>query len=159
MGLTSAGLFPLLGILETIEDLGFVFKIIVFAYMIFWLYMNLRDSPIIFAVGSIIAAFFILIQPLPTIVLVIIFVVFNTLGMHLQFLLQFGLFPLARFFGIEMEHPEWAEQQRMQGIEQKLKAGMDLSYEEEQYLEKMQKRELEYQKKMQQKMVRYGGGM
>ncbi|MFH0972187.1 MAG: hypothetical protein V1835_06520 [Candidatus Micrarchaeota archaeon] len=146
---------PLLGIIQTLEDLGFVFKLVVFSYMVFWLYMNLRENPILFGMGVIIASFFTLVQPLPTIILVVIFVIFFTMGYHLQFLIQFGLYPLLRIFGIEMEHPEMIEQQKIHGIEQKLRKGLEISDEEEKFMEDLHKREATYQKKMQERMMRY----
>ncbi|MFH1258191.1 MAG: hypothetical protein ABIG96_06575 [Candidatus Micrarchaeota archaeon] len=152
------GALPLLGIFDSlaqmISDLGFTFQIMIFSYMTFWLYMNLRESQVLFGLGVIIAAFFVFIQPILTNIFVVLFFVFIAMGNHLQFLIQFGLFPLMRFFGVELEHPEMAEQQKMHGIEQKMRQGLDLQKEEEEYLEKVQKREQQYQRKMQDRMTR-----
>ncbi|MEK6953754.1 MAG: hypothetical protein AABX01_02010 [Candidatus Micrarchaeota archaeon] len=149
-------LLPLLDIFQTIEDLGFVIKVMTFAYMLLWLYAQLRESMLLFGIGSMLAGYFLFLNPLPTVLIVIIFVIFVSLGMHLQMLFQFGLFPILRFFGIEVEHPEMKEQQDMQNIQQKLGKGEDLTNEEEQFLEKVQKRDMQYQQKMQQRMQRIG---
>ncbi|MFH1750704.1 MAG: hypothetical protein ABH863_03440 [Candidatus Micrarchaeota archaeon] len=149
-------LLPILDIFSTIEDMSFVIKIMAFAYMLLWLYAQLRESMLLFGMGSMLAGYFLFINPLPTILIVIIFVVFVSLGMHLQMLFQFGLFPLLRFFGVELEHPEVQEQQKMQNLQQKLGRGEDLTNEEEQFLEKVQKRDVMYQQQMHQRMQRYG---
>lgn len=150
-------ILPLLDILSTIDELSLVIKVMAFAYMLLWLYAQLRESMLLFGFGAMIAGYFMFINPLPTVIIVIIFVMFVSLGMHLQMLFQFGLFPLLRFFGIELEHPEVQEQQRLQNIEQKLKKGEDLNDEEEMLLQTVQRRDAQYQQKMHQKMLRYGG--
>ncbi len=136
-------------------DMEFVVRVFVFSYMVYWLYVNLRDAQILFGLGTVVAAFFIYVQPVATTILVVIFVIFITMGYHLQFLIQFGLYPLLRIFGVEMEHPEMAEQQKIHAIEQKLRQGLELDNEEEQFLDKVQKREADYQKKMQERMMRH----
>ena len=123
MGPILFALLPLLDIFQTIGDLDLVIKIMAMSYMILWLYAQLRESMLLFGLGTMLAGYFLFINPLPTIIIVIIFVAFVSLGMHLQMLFQFGLFPLLRFFGIELEHPEVAEQQKMQSIEQKVRRG------------------------------------
>ncbi len=148
-------LLPLLDILDTLNDLSLVIKIMTFAYMLLWLYAQLRESPLLFGFGAMIVGFFLFVQPLPTIFIVILFVIFVSLGMHLQFLIQFGLYPLLRIFGVEMEHPEVGDQQKMQKITQKLQQGEELSHEEENWLEQTQKKDTEYQRRMQERMMRY----
>lgn len=149
-------LLPILGIFETIADLDFVIKIMTFSYMLLWLYSQLRDAQILFGIGVMISGYFLFIQPLPTIIIVILFVVFVSLGMHLQMLIQFGVFPLFRFFGIELEHPEMREQQEMQNIQRKMQHGEELNEQEEKFLEGQQKKDYEYQRQMQNRLIRYG---
>src|SRR3989344_3299400 len=156
MGPILFALLPLLDIFQTIGDLDLVIKIMAMSYMILRLYAQLRESMLLFGLGTMLAGYFLFINPLPTIIIVIIFVAFVSLGMHLQMLFQFGLFPLLRFFGIELEHPEVAEQQKMQSIEQKVRRGEDLTREEEEFMERVQKRETKYQQRMGQMMQRYG---
>ena len=144
--------FPLLGILE---DFDFVIKVFVFAYIEFYLYMQLRESQLLFGIATLIASYFLLYQPIPTIFLVVLFVIFFTMGAHLQFLIQFGLYPLLRIFGIELEHPEVAEQKKMQEIQKKLQNGLELEEMEERWLEAQQKKDANYNKKMQERMQRH----
>jgi flagellar biosynthesis component FlhA len=155
MSAPMLALLPLLDILDTLNDLSLVIKIMTFAYMLLWLYAQLRESPLLFGFGAMIVGFFLFVQPLPTIFIVILFVIFVSLGMHLQFLIQFGLYPLLRIFGVEMEHPEVGDQQKMQKITQKLQQGEELSHEEENWLEQTQKKDTEYQRRMQERMMRY----
>lgn len=146
MQLAAAGLF------QFFEDFSFIIQIITFSYILFWLYITFRDAQILFGLSAIIAAYFTLLNPLPTIVLVVFFAAFMMMGMHFQMLIQFGLYPLLRFFGIELEHPEMAEQQQMHAIEKKLMEGKELTQQEINFLEKNQQKQLQYQKNIQQYM-------
>ncbi|MBU1197557.1 hypothetical protein KJ765_03510 [Candidatus Micrarchaeota archaeon] len=143
---------PVYGILDVFTDLKFVLQVIVFSYILFWLYMTFRDVQVLFGLGAIVAAYFVLLNPISTTVLLVLFFAFVLMGMHFQMLFQFGLFPLLRFFGVEMEHPEMVEQQKMQKIEQKLMHGQELSADEVSFLEKSQRKQMDYQKNMQQYM-------
>ncbi|MFH1106946.1 MAG: hypothetical protein V1787_03545 [Candidatus Micrarchaeota archaeon] len=137
------------GLLQFFDDFAFVIGIIVFAYILFWLYASFRDVPILFGLASIVAAYFTILQPLPTIVLVVIFGAFIMMGMHFQMLIQFGVYPLLRFFGVEMEHEGMQEQQHMQAIEKKLSHGEELTREEEDFLKKRENTQQQYQQKVQ----------
>ena len=119
------------------SDIGFVIKIMALAYIIFWLYLTFRDSQMLFGLGAIIASYFMLTSAIPLIFIVIIFIVFVVMGNQLQMLLMFGVFPVTRFLGIELD-PQYIEQkemQQLQAAEQKLQAGQAISMEEEQLLQ------------------------
>ncbi len=144
--------WPVFGIFDVLGDLKFVIQIIVFSYILFWLYMTFRESQLLFGLSAIIDAYFVLLNPLSTAILVVLFVAFVVMGAHFQMLIQFGLYPFLRFFGVEMEHPEVAEQQHMQNIEKKLQNGLELSQQDIDYLEKTQMKQAEYQKNVQRYM-------
>ncbi len=147
-----AFLYSIFDIFGFLSEMHFVLQVIVFAYILYWLYINFRENQILFGLSSIIAAYFVILNPITTTTLVVLFVAFAVMGMHLQMLIQFGVYPLFRFFGMELEHPEMAEQQQMQAIEKKLMEGKELSHDEVKFLEKSQQRQMEYQKHVQQYM-------
>ena len=119
------------------SDIGFVIKIMALAYIIFWLYLTFRDSQMLFGLGAIIASYFMLTSAIPLIFIVVIFIVFVVMGNQLQMLLMFGVFPVTRFFGLELDPQqlEQREMQQLQAAEQKLQAGQAISMEEERLLQ------------------------
>ncbi|MFH1200049.1 MAG: hypothetical protein V1708_03205 [Candidatus Micrarchaeota archaeon] len=131
------------------DDFSFIIQILTFTYILFQLYITFRDSQILFGLASIVAAYFTVLNPLPTTVLVVFFAAFIMMGTHLQMLIQFGVYPLLRIFGVELEHAEMAEQQHMQKIEKKLMEGHELDDSEVQFLEKHQQKQAAYQKNIQ----------
>ena len=135
-----------------LDQMQFVLQVIVFSYILFWLYITFRENQILFGLSSIVAAYFIILNPITTTTLVVLFVAFVLMGTHFQMLIQFGVYPLLRFFGIELEHAEMAEQQKMHGIEKKLMEGKELNNDEVRFLENHQAKQMEYQKQVQQYM-------
>lgn len=128
-------LFDILGFFS---DIGFVIKIMALAYLIFWLYLTFRESQFLFGVAAIVASYFMLTSAIPTILLIVAFLVFVVMGNQLQMLLLFGVFPLARFVGIELEPDRVAamEAQKAEQAMAKAQQGMALSMEEQKLLER-----------------------
>ena len=125
---------PLLFIFETLNDMAFVVKVIVFSYMLFWLYMTFREAQLLFGVTAIIASYFILFHAISTTMLLILFFIFVVFGMQLQMVLQFGLLPLLgyHFHGSyqKIENP-----QQMAELQQKAAAGEKLTPQEMQAMQ------------------------
>ncbi len=121
--------------LDYLSDADFVVKIIVFAYMMFWLYTTFSEVPVIFGISALIASYFLWAFAWPTIIFVFLFFAIIVFGNMLQQMLFFGLFPALNLLGIRtpamgMGAAE-AEMQELQDIERKIMQGKSLSQREQ----------------------------
>ncbi len=132
-----------LDLFSYLEEAGFVIKLIVFAYVIFWLYTTFAEVPVLFGISVLVASFFLILYPLPAVALVVILFVILVFGNMLQQMLFFGLFPALSILGIKTPQmgagAAEAEMQELQEIEQKLMRGNALSQaEQEMYRKNME---------------------
>ncbi len=133
--LAVPALFFLEDIVSTFSDISFVVTILVFCYLLYWLFITFNRVPILFGASALVAAYFLFVQPLPTIFLVVIFFLFIVAGSQLQFAVQFGLQPILHgLFGVDITGGEYMarEQQALQlsGLNQKLASGAPLTEQE-----------------------------
>ena len=127
-------------VFQFFTDIGFVIQIMALAYIIFWLYLTFRESQVLFGISAIIASYFMLTVALPTVLVVIVFILFVVMGNQMQMLLMFGIEPVLGFLGIHITErgKMEVEQNRMMGIQKKVEQGQMLSQQEEQFLMKQQ---------------------
>jgi hypothetical protein len=127
------------GVFSTLNELGFVVRIIVFSYLCYWLYITFRDVQTVFGVGVIVTAYIVFIHSLSITLLTIIFFVFVIFGNMLQMILMFGVLPLLGYNWTMREYvktPTQAEAAEMQAnAVRKLEMGQELTREEAQMLE------------------------
>ena len=150
-----------LEIFQFFTDIGFVIQIMALAYIIFWLYLTFRESQVLFGITAIIASYFMLTVALPTVLVVIVFILFVVMGNQMQMLLMFGLFPVLSFFGIHLDpnSKAQAEQTHMQELNEKITKGEMLNQQEERFLMEQQKHNMALEQHSQQmQMRRMGGG-
>ncbi len=130
------------GVFETLNELGFVVRIIVFSYLCYWLYITFRDVQTVFGVAVIVTAYIIFIHSLSITLLTVIFFVFVIFGNMLQMILMFGLLPLFGYQWTMREYiksPTQAESAAVQArAMQKFEQGLALSAEEEQAIQAQQ---------------------
>ena len=106
------------GIFSFLNDVRFVVEIIVFAYLVFWLYMTFRDIPLLFALSLVAAGYLIFAQTISITLLVVIFFAFVLMGSQLQMLIWFGLAPIVGMFGIKLPGTqEYEAEQQMQAAQ------------------------------------------
>ncbi len=123
-------------IIDTMNDLSFVIRILVFSYFLFWLFITFRELPVIFGISVIGVAYLIFIAALPMIVLAIAFMVFLTpFGAQMQQMIQFGLMPALKrepFSGMKMP-----DQLEMQSVQEKIARGEQLNQREMEMAQEM----------------------
>ena len=123
-------------IIDTMNDLSFVIRILVFSYFLFWLFITFRELPIIFGISVIGVAYLIFIAALPMIILAIAFMVFLTpFGAQMQQMIQFGLLPAMKrepFSGMKMP-----DQLEMQRVQEKMMRGEQLNQHEMEMAQEM----------------------
>ncbi|MFH0835676.1 MAG: hypothetical protein V1834_00765 [Candidatus Micrarchaeota archaeon] len=124
-------------ITDTLNDMGFVIRVIVFSYILFWLYITFREAQLLFGLTAIIASYFVLFHSISTTVLIILFFAFVIFGTQLQMVLQFGLLPLLgyHFYG---KYQKIEDPHQLQAIQQKAAAGEALSENEMHALQQSQ---------------------
>ncbi|MFA5247602.1 MAG: hypothetical protein WC408_06980 [Candidatus Micrarchaeia archaeon] len=114
-------------------DMFLVALLLTGSYILFILYLNFREQPVIFGIFAIIA------MTLPAansgimIILVAVFFVLVMFGQNLQMILQFSIYPLLGMFGVEipgMVPEEQREAMKMQQIEQRILKGEEVSQAE-----------------------------
>ncbi len=127
-------------IIQMLADIGFVIQIMVFSYILFWLYMTFRDIPLLFGLVTVVAAYFMFIQPIPVFLLVIVFFAVFLFGNQLQMLIMFGLEPILGVFGVGKYATQY-EYEYMGELQQKLAAGQELSEKEMAELQKYQEKQ------------------
>ena len=83
-------------ILETLGELDFVIRVMVFSYILFWLYTTFMPAraEVLFGLTAIAAGYLIFAHGVTITVLVLFFILFVVSGMMLQQILMFGLLPL-----------------------------------------------------------------
>ncbi|MEM4255041.1 MAG: hypothetical protein QXR53_01795 [Candidatus Norongarragalinales archaeon] len=83
-------------IFETLGELDFVIRVMVFSYILFWLYTTFMPAraDLLFGIGGIIAGYLIFAHGVSITLIVAFFVLFIVGGMMIQQVLMFGLLPL-----------------------------------------------------------------
>ncbi|HIH20366.1 TPA: hypothetical protein HA244_03805 [Candidatus Micrarchaeota archaeon] len=89
-------LFSFLDIFETLAELDFVVRVLVFSYILFWLYMTFMTAraDILFGVTAILAGYLVFAHGVTITILALFFLFFVVLGSQLQMIIQFGVLPL-----------------------------------------------------------------
>ncbi|MFH1779768.1 MAG: hypothetical protein ABH803_01325 [Candidatus Micrarchaeota archaeon] len=120
------------GLFETIGELNFVVRIIVFSYLLFWFYITFQETQILFGLGGALAGYLIFLHGISIMIVVALFFIFIVFGMQLQMIFQFGVYSL---LGIheKMGRQQQEQQEAIQTIQQKIQAGTANS-EEKQWL-------------------------
>lgn len=118
-----------LDIMDTLNDLSFVIRIIIFSYFLFWLFVTFRELPIIFGISVIGIAYLIFVATIPMFIVAAAFLAFLTpFGAQMQQMIQFGLLPALRrepFSGQKMP-----DQMEMQRVQEKMARGEQLNQRE-----------------------------
>lgn len=136
-------MFELLGIFDTFSDLAFVVKIMVFAYILYWLFVVFREQQVLLGLVAIIAAYFMFFHAISVTILVLLFFVFIIMSGHFQFIIDMGVLPILGMFGFH--EGAGGEQVKMQEIEKKLMEGHSLSAEETDLFRQSQEKQNRYQ--------------
>jgi len=90
-------LLSVFGIVQTLNELDFVMRVIVFSYLLFWLYITFRDVQVLFGLSSILVGYLVFAHGVSITLLAAFFLVFVVMGTHLQMFIQFGLMPVLGF--------------------------------------------------------------
>lgn len=151
MVLVAADVF---GVMDTFGDLGFVIKVIAFAYLTYYLYIMFAENQAIFGLVVIGVGYFLMFHA-PVIIAIALIVFFVVFGQVIQMNVQFGIqMPL------EQMHQAQAMEQ-MDAIQNKINRGMQLSQAEAELWTQANQAQMqqqageEYQQQMMQRM-RYG---
>ncbi len=118
---------------EFFSDMFFVALVLTGSYILYVLYLNFHDQPMIFALAAIAGTTFLLSNSLVTMGLVTLFFVFVMFGQNLQMILQFSVYPLLGMFGVEIPGTvpeEQREAMKIQQIEQRILKGEEVSASE-----------------------------
>jgi len=118
---------------EFFSDMFFVALVLTGSYILYILYLNFHDQPMIFALAAIAGTTFLLSNSLVTMGLVTLFFVFVMFGQNLQMILQFSVYPLLGMFGVEIPGTvpeEQREAMKIQQIEQNILKGEEVSASE-----------------------------
>lgn len=91
----------LFGIFDTLQEMDFVIRIMLFSYLLFWLYTTFTPAraELLFGLSSIAAGYLVFAHGFTVTVLVMFFILFVVLGAQLQMLIQFGFLPLLGYHG------------------------------------------------------------
>ncbi len=135
--------FILLNIFDTFNELGFVVKIMVFAYLLYWLFIVFREQQVLLGLVAIIAAYFMFFHSISLTLLVLVFFVFVVMSGHFQFLIDFGLIPILSMFGFHEAHG--SEELKMQEVQKKMMEGQSLSQEEATMFRESQEKNARYE--------------
>jgi hypothetical protein len=84
------------GVLETLGEMDFVIRIMVFSYLLFWLYMTFMPAKaeILFGISAIAAGYLVFAHGISITILALFFLFFVVLGSQIQMILMFGVLPL-----------------------------------------------------------------
>lgn len=84
------------GIFETLQEMDFVVRVLVFSYLIYQMYLTFMPykAELLFGLTAIVSGYFVFAHGLSTAIIVLLFVLFVVMGMYIQQLIQFGLLPL-----------------------------------------------------------------
>jgi|GEM_PF-1587674 len=135
-----APFFPLAFFLDAFfSDMFFVALVLTGSYILYILYLNFHDQPMIFALAAIAGTTFLLSNSLITMGLVTLFFVFVMFGQNLQMLLSFSIYPLLGMLGFNFNQggpisEEEAKAMRVQQVEQKILKGEEASAQEKSML-------------------------
>jgi hypothetical protein len=154
-------MLPLFFIGETLElfgELGFLIKLLVFAYLLYWLYMTFGNSGTLFGLSALVTAYFLLFHGISTILVVGVWVFFVLFGGMIQQALWFGLGPIIAsitgkdIIGGIMWGGAAAEQDMQKAIE-KAEKGMELNEHEGQLVQQYVAQQQMGQQSMDQQMM------
>jgi predicted membrane protein len=112
------------------SDMFFVILVLTGSYLLFILYINFKDVPVLFGIAAIIAVVFLVTNTLPVVLVVGLFFVFVMFGQNLQMLLQFSVYPLLGMFGVKvpgMAQEGQEEEMKLKQIEQRILRGEEVS--------------------------------
>ena len=115
---------------EFFSDMFFVALVLTGSYILYILYLNFHDQPMIFAIAAIAGATFLLSNSLLTMGLVVLFFALVMFGMNLQQILMFSVYPVLGMLGIDAPgtgSQEQREAMKLQQIEQKILRGEEVS--------------------------------
>ncbi len=141
---TPFTLLALLSVFSTIADLGFVVKILVFSYILYWLFVVFREQQVILGLVAVIAAYFMLFHAISITVLVLLFFVFIVMSGHFQFIIDMGILPILGMFGL---HEGQAEDAQMTLIQKKLMDGQQLTNDEIEKFKAHQHKQANYEQR------------
>ena len=137
--LLAPTLFFISDIIQTLNELGFIVRVIVFSYLVYWFYITFRDAQTIFGLSIVVTAYLLFVHSLSVTTLLILFFVFVVFGSQLQMILLFGLLPILgyTFTGSQYAKLEQSEanQERVMELQQKMREGRELSQEEAQLMQ------------------------
>ncbi len=123
-------------IFETLSELDFVIRVMLFSYLLFWLYTTFIPSraEVLFGLTGIAAGYLVFAHGISVTVLVLFFIFFVMLGSQLQMLLQFGIMPLLgyQYHGDRFVHTDEINAQQNQQNAQALAHQYSQSAVEEQ---------------------------
>jgi len=96
--LFGGGIFD---VFETLSELDFVVRVMVFSYLLFWLYTTFTPAraELLFGMSSIVAGYLVFAHGVTITILIMLFILFVILGAQLQMLIQFGFLPLMGYHG------------------------------------------------------------
>ncbi len=140
---------------EFFSDMFFVALVLTGSYILYILYINFRDQPMIFAIAAIAGVTFLLTNSLMTMGLVTLFFVFVMFGQNLQMILSFSVYPLLGMLGFNFTQAgpmqeEEAAAMRLQQIEQKILKGEEVAAAEKSLYAESLNQQVEMQQKSQQ---------
>lgn len=140
---------------EFFSDMFLVALVMTGAYILYILFMNFHDQPMIFALAAIAGATFLLTNSLLTMGLVALFFVFVMFGQNLQMILSFSVYPLFQMLGFNFSQfgpvaEEEANAMRVQRIEQRVLKGEEVSAAEKGALAESYNQQAEMQQRQQQ---------
>ncbi len=84
------------GVLETLGELDFVIRVMVFSYLLFWMYMTFMPAKaeLLFGISGIAVGYLVFAHGVSLTLLVLFFLFFVVLGSQIQMILMFGVLPL-----------------------------------------------------------------
>jgi len=132
---------------QMLADFGFIIQVMVFSYVLFWLFMTFRDVPLLFGITTVIAAYFMFVQPIPVFFMVVIFFAFFMFGNQLQMLVLFGLEPILGVFGVG-KYAQQYEMEHMAELQNKISSGKELSEKEMKAFQEGQEKQQQMQQIM-----------
>lgn len=138
---------------EFFSDMFFVALVITGSYILYILYINFHDQPMIFALAAIAGTTFLITNSIFSMFLVGLFFVFVMFGQNLQMILQFSVYPLLMMFGVEVPGTvpeEQREAMKIQQIEQNVLKGEEVSAAEKNLLAESYNKQADMQQRQQQ---------
>ena len=153
-------------VFSTLGELDFVVRVMVFAYMLFWLYMTFRDSQMLFGLATIVVGYLIFVHGISVTVVVLLWLVFFLLGSQLQMLMLFGVLPL---LGYQQSGGRYVKESELMGggaageeiakLEQKVKEGQASQQDVQALQESYAQQQMQQQQQQMQQRGRMRAGM